>query len=61
MVFAYEKEFAASLVRLTRKWLRENKKSKFGTPSYMVVSEIKDILEGAIAYFIKFQEQGKQE
>lgn len=61
VVFAYEKEFATSLVRLTRKWLRENKKSKFGTPSYMVVSEIKDILEGAIAYFIKFQEQGKQE
>jgi hypothetical protein len=33
--------------------LKANKKEKFGKPSYMVVDEIREILEGAIASYEK--------
>ena len=46
--FMYEKDFVNDLLGLIRKWLRANKKEKFGKPSYMVVDEIREILEETI-------------
>ena len=46
--FMYEKDFVNDLLGLIRKWLRANKKEKFGKTSYMVVDEIREILEETI-------------
>ena len=46
--FMYEKDFVNDLLGLICKWLRANKKEKFGKPSYMVVDEIREILEETI-------------
>ena len=55
VTFVYEKKFANDLNLLICRWLRKNKKCKFGTPSFMVMTEIKEIIDRAVAYHEKFQ------
>ena len=53
--FEQEKKFVNDLVKLMRRWLRKNKKCKFGTPSFMIVTEMKEIFETAVAIHDKIQ------
>ena len=44
-----------------RRWLRENKECKFRTPSFMGVTEMKEVFERVIADHEKIQKQRKGE
>lgn len=46
--FQSEKKFVADLAKLLRHWLKDNK-TKTGTPSFLVATQMKDILETALA------------
>ena len=57
--FEKEKKFVNDLVKLMRRWLRKNKGCKFGTPSFMVVTEMKESFASAVAAHEETQKQRK--
>ena len=59
--FEQEKKFVNDLVKLMRRWLRKNKECKFGTPSFMIVTEMKENFEKAVTAHEKIQKQRKGE
>lgn len=59
--FEQEKKFVDDLVKLMRRWLRKNKECKFGTPSFMIVTEMKENFEKAVTAHEKIQKQRKGE
>jgi len=48
-VFTDEKKFVVGLLKEVKIWMRSNRKSSFGRPSFMVMEDIKEILESAIS------------
>ena len=48
-VFADEKKFVIGLLKEVKTWMRSNRKKSFGRPSFMVMEDIKEILESAIS------------
>lgn len=47
--------------KLMRRWLRKNKECKFGTPSFMIVTEMKENFEKTVTAHEKIQKQRKGE
>ena len=58
-IFQLEKIFVTDLVKLARRWIKENK-TKSDVPSFLVVTQIKGILETSLATFEKKQPSSNQ-